>query len=266
MKKTLSVVLTAVLLCMSVFCVGCVSKQARQQANAYTKQYKKDFKTAVQTRMGSDYSLSNVSGKLEAYGSVMTIGYDAARALTGTVKNKKTHKKYNATYDFDKDILYTNAFNDEIFDDLIDTLKIDKSQIITRASVETLNERYEYPSYVRRIEDALGEKRAIEYFIVTSENLDNYDFTEYRDLCKNKKFCCCVHILSADNFSDSDIETFKQDFHDIIPDATNVTLDYHGRDIFSVFPLKKYVFIARNEKGVPYYRRYNRNGLEYTSK
>ena len=266
MKKIRLMILATVILCLAIAFAGCVSKQTRQQANAYTKQYKKDFKQAVQTRMGSDYSLSNVSGKLEAYGSVMPIGYDAVHALTGTVKNKKTHKKYRATYDFDKDILYTNAFNDEIFDDLIATLKIDKSIIITRASIETLNERYEYPSYVRTIEDALGEKRTIRYYIVTSENPDNYDFTEYLDLCKNKKFCCCVHILSSDNFSDSDIETFKQDFHDIIPDATNVTMGYRGRDIFSVFNLKKYVFIAEDENGKLYYNRYNRNGLEYTSK
>ena len=186
----------------------------------------------------------------------------------GAVGDKKFIQRldqtYKATYDFDQDILYTDAFVDEVFDDLIDKLKIDKSKIIYKISYEPSNYQYQFPAYVHTIEDALNERRDIFYYIVTSEDLESYDFNEYMDLCTKIHYCNMVHIFSSDDFQN--METFQKEYSRIVIGEERGTVNYNGRDtdIIQVFNLKKYVLIGKKNHQM-YFNRYSKDGLEYTS-
>lgn len=264
MKKMRAFLLVTILFCMAVAFAACASPEDRREANRYAREHKKDFKQAVENAMGPNYSLSDVKGKLVPYGSVMTIGYSAEHALTGKVTDKTTKKTYKATYDFDQDILYTDAFVDEVFDDLIDKLKIDKLKIIYKNSYEPTNYQYQFPAYVHTIEDALNERRDIFYYIVTSEDLESYDFNEYMDLCTKIHYCNMVHIFSSDDFQN--METFQKEYSRIVIGEERGTVNYNGRDtdIIQVFNLKKYVLIGKKNHQM-YFNRYSKDGLEYTS-
>ena len=251
MKKTAISAILAVLMmsCLSA-CSACASRDVRKEANENKRKYEPDFTHAVECELGQDYTLTNVQGGLEPYGSIFTVGYTAEHYLTGTLKHDG--KKYSATYDFDTGVMTTNAFVNEIIASCIDTLGLDITRVIYCISYEIDGGAgYELTTDIRIIGDILRSGRDFQYFIVTSENTQHLDFSKYTTLCDHIGNLATVHILSTDDFQNQDL--FKRDYRHILvlPDK-NPTLFYHGadQDVFGIFNLKGYVCIDRDDSGI----------------
>lgn len=261
MNKRIRIPLTLLTLFIMLCLSACgVSPEVRSQAKQNAKKYKNDFKQAVQSEMGADFSLSYINGGVDSYGSIFPAGYAATDYLNARVK-QKGGKKYNARYYFNSRELETDAFNDEVVLSCADALGLERSRLIKyMGDAPERHASYMLPADVHTIEDALKEKIELSVFYVTDQDVELNDLQDYVDLCLKNGCKIYVHIFCSDDFQN------EEDFHknywqmrDVGADNKNPSvyssLGPHKPndpyvDIFPLYNLKGYVFVdGCNVKG-----------------
>ncbi|MBR4579790.1 MAG: hypothetical protein IKO32_00995 [Lachnospiraceae bacterium] len=263
MKKIPAIFSAALILCMIPCLFGCAYTEAKKEARAFKNNHEQDFVQAVENELGSDYKLSDVQGEIESYGELFPEGYNVRTFLTGTVKHDG--KNYNAAYDVNTFTLTTDAFAGEIEESLIESLGLDPSKVQCLIGDETRDHLYEYPASAHTIEEALNSPRKIRYYIVTSEDLENIDYSKYASACKKTGNLYEVHILASDDFTN--MKVFKKRYWDItITEDRYPSMYYNGSDtgIFGVYNLKEFVYIDKTAKGEIHATRYTKNEKKVT--
>ena len=227
---------------------GCSYFDAKKEAKANRNDHEEEFIQIVETELGPDYALSNVQGYVDRSISDYEFfpTYSAPSKLTGEIEHDG--KKYNAMYDYDKGILYSDVFTEDIIDSLAQILGMDKSQI-TYGCIINHNDRYfplQFPTGNRTFEDMQVSYKGgnVEFYIVTSENVYGFDFEEYRKLCELKQSEFNVYILISDDFQNP--EHFKKNFYairDIGEQHPVVDYEYETKDVYDVYNLQGFVHI-----------------------
>ena len=175
-----------------LFLTGCVPDNVKTEAEANKNDHENEFIQIVETELGPDYSLSDVEDYICIRVSDYSLfrDYTASSQLVGTIDHNGN--TYDAMYDYDKGILYSDVFKDEIIDSLAETLGMDKSKIIYGCIIN--HDERDFPTLFpvenRNIEDMLAsynKGQYVEFYLVTSENVYGYDFEDYKKLCESKQ-------------------------------------------------------------------------------
>ena len=260
-KKKRTVLTALCLLCLMISGItGCQKTDAYTQANSYKRQYKDEFAKAVESEFGQGYKLKNVEGSVRPWVSDYHIltQYDAIPELYGIIENNG--KQYHARYDIDTHTLETDYFSSGILASLVSRLGMDNSKVSFIVGYDSFNERdyFMYASDVQTILGAAKNPRSLDFYIVTSEDLDALTFSDYEVFCRDNKKIFDVYILSSDNFTD--LEHFKKHYHDmtvypayaVVPD--NDDADSLTVDVYTKYNLKGFVYIHQTQE---YQERYN---------
>lgn len=257
-KKTITILTAIVLLCLTVMTfAGCEQRDARKKAEAYVSQYESEFAQAVEHEFGQDWSLTDVSGSVYSWVSDYHIftQYDAKNKLYGMIEHNGS--KYHAVYDFDTKTLETDVYMNEILDSLVETLGMDSSKVTYSMAYNYVNVNVygnpstygTFESNVHTIEDALKTKKGIEFYIITSEDMEGLDIDSYAKLCKDNKKIFNVSILCSDVFTG--LDHFKKHCYDIdinyahpmVPETDDVNSS--KVDVFTKYNLKEFVRIQQ---------------------
>ena len=100
---------------------------------------------------------------------------------------------------------------------------------------------------------------------MTSEDLENIDYSKYASACKKTGNLYEVHILASDDFTN--MKVFKKRYWDItITEDRYPSMYYNGSDtgIFGVYNLKEFVYIDKTAKGEIHATRYTKNEKKVT--
>ena len=260
-KKTPIKYLTALLLAcvMIVALTGCEKSDAKKQAKQYVKQYSDEFTQTVRDEFGQDCSVHDVEGIIYSWVSdyALFLQYSTLHKLKGLFEVDGT--QYHAIYDFDTQTLETDYYAHGILNSLIVTLGLDSSQVIYALGYDYWY-NYDYfvfDSGVRTMTGAVRNDKPINFYIVTSEDLDDLDFDTYARLCKNNKKIYNVYILSSDDFAN--LDHFVRHCQDIVlehPHPTVAETDAANSDrvdVFEKYDLKDFVYIHQTDYKVEEY-------------
>ncbi len=233
--------------------MSCVPKDVKNTAKENKKKHENEFIQRVETDLGPDYTLSNVSGHIRRYVSDYSFfaDYSNTSQLEGEIEHNG--QKYAAMYDYDKGILYSDVFTEDIINSLAEVLGMDTSKIIYGCIIN--HNGGEFPSLFpvnnRNFGDMLSSYQGgyVEFYIVTSEDIYGLVFDDYENLCETKQSELYVNLFSSDNFQN--LDHFKKNYYGIIDcdgQHPQVWFDNESRDVFTVYNLKGLICIDGGDK------------------
>ena len=254
-KKNPIKYLTALLLtCLMIFnLTGCEKGDAKRQAKEYVKQYSSEFDQAVKDEFGQGISVHDIEGMIHSWVSdyALFLQYSALHKLTGLFEVDGT--QYHAIYDFDTKTLETDYYAHGILNSLIVTLGLDSSKVIYALGYNYRDDLsyFVFDSGVRTMTGAVRNDKPIDFYIVTSEDINDLDFDKYARLCKNNEKIYRVYILCSDDFAN--LDHFVWRCHDIMLDRPHPTVtetdavDSTRVDAFEKYNLKSLVYIHQTD-------------------
>ncbi|MCR4649479.1 MAG: hypothetical protein K5776_10430 [Lachnospiraceae bacterium] len=249
----------SVVLCLTLSLFGCNKLEENKEAKQNVSKHKAEFAQAVENEFGSNYVLSDVKGVVHYTTSDYSLlgEYEAFPEIKGTLDNNGN--KYNATYNFSTQTLTTDVYSEEILDSVIERLGLDESKVVYSAGIDIVADRYRDSDYdhfectsdVHTISEAMGKPGRLEFYIVTTEDIDDLSFEGYKILCKNVDKVWDVQIFSSDD--PVELEHFKKHFKEIeyslnsltVPETDDINSPYV--DAFAKYDLKGYARIRKSE-------------------
>lgn len=210
-KKIISkILIIAFIFAMIPFSSACgVPGRIKREAEEYKNQHEAAFRKKVEDELGPDYKLTDVEGVISdtsLRGEPRINRYVVSPSLKGKVE-------YNGeTYDIEyyplTDKISTDALYPEIIDDLATTLGLDKSKIIFKDLVASIEFKHvNLPSNIRTVETFLRSLHGSKWFfiIVTSEDISDKKYYDLSPLLYELKMEeLPVEIYSSDNVTDLD--------------------------------------------------------------
>ncbi len=185
--------------------------QAEMEADAFKTAYSDEFISKVYEAYGDAATLENIEGEIKIksdvmFGSAATTGYTSTDRLTGNISCNV--ESYQAVYDTDTGIVKDEVHNEIIFNELIDSLPVNKNQM----DVYYCDDSFQNPMFdssVTCLEDAAKEKGHVTLVILVKDNLSKYPVERFTELdtfkCLEKgDLDINIRIFSVWNFENSD--------------------------------------------------------------
>ncbi len=234
--------------------------QAEMEADAFKTAYSDEFASKVYEAYGDAATLENIEGEIKIksdvmFGSAATTGYTSTDRLTGNIIYNG--KSYKAVYDTETGLVKDEVHNEIIFNEIIDSLPINKNLM----DVYYCDESFETPMFdssVTCLEDAAKEKGHITLVILVKDNLSKYPTERFTEL---ETFNCLdkgdldinIRIIAVSNFENSD--KLKKDAAKIrfyaSPKIYNSSTGSY-EDVFKVYKIWQILNIEESSDGWTY--------------
>ncbi len=205
--RPVSIFILCLMLCVFLSSCG-VPDEVKQDAKDKVTKYAPAFKQRVEEAYGKEAALMDPECKIDRTGSSPVPGmiYKTRPYLSGKIK--LGGRKYDAIYLYDKDTVYDTVHTEDICNEIIGLLPVDKSQFYGTKILDPDFDHTKFKSDVDCLDKASVADPvygALRIYIITTEDLSDlksYDLEHIPGLEKiseNPGFDCSITIVSCKN-------------------------------------------------------------------